>query len=317
MVIATNISIIICCYNSAKQLPNTIKHIFELEWVDIKIEIIIVNNRSIDSTSEIAVLELNRYSKKIDYQIVYESKPGLNNARKRGCEVANYDWLLFCDDDNWLNYDYITNFSKNLIQFPSLEIIGCGISNPVFEKQPKKWFYTYQYLCAIFNIEQKGKTVMISNSMEEESFVCGAGMFVKKSLINEYFLDQNLKLEGRVGNQLSSGEDTDLVWFALTKNHSVGQFSNLKLQHYITTNRITKEYIVRLYKGINFSFALLNYKYKSINKKPKIFEFIYHYVNNLLHFNFLISRLIYAEFMGKYKAFRYLKKFDASSSHHF
>ena len=298
-------------------MPRTIEHIFKVENTEAQIEVIIVDNCSTDTTSKVAEFELNRYLKKIDYHIVHESKPGLYNARKRGCQVANYEWLLFCDDDNWLECDYIINFLKNLNQYPHLKIFGCGISNPVFEKQPQKWFYSYQYLCAIFNIEEKKKNVMISNSIEEESFVCGAGMFVNKSLIYDYILDQNLKLEGRVGNQLSSGEDTDLVWFALAKNQAVGQFSNLKLQHYITANRITKVYIVRLYKGINFSFSLLDYKYKSTTKTPKVFEFIYHYLNNLLHFNFLISRLIYAEFIGRYKAYRYIKKFDASTPHYF
>ena len=279
-----------------------------MENNEAQIEVIIVDNCSTDATAELAKFELNRYSKKIHYQIVHESKPGLNNARKRGCEVANHDWLLFCDDDNWLESDYIINFLKNLREFPSLQIVGCGISTPVFEQKPEKWFYRYQYLYAIFNIEERKKNEIISNSMEEESFVCGAGMFVKKSLMNDYFLDQNLKLEGRVGNQLSSGEDTDLVWFALSNNLRVGQFSNLKLKHYITANRVTKAYIVRLYKGINFSFALLDYKYKSVIQKPNLFEFIYHYINNLFHFNLLISRLIYAEFMGRYKAYRYIEK---------
>jgi len=302
-----SISIIICCYNSAKRLPKTIEHIFEMENIEDQIEIIIVDNCSTDETSKIAEVELNRHSKKISYQMVYESKPGLNNARKKGSEAANYEWLLFCDDDNWLENDYLINFLKNLKEFPSLQIVGCGISTPVFEEQPEKWFERYQYLCAIFDIKERKKNVMISNSLEEESFVCGAGMFVRKGFMNNYFLDQNLKLQGRVGNQLSSGEDTDLVWFALSNNLHVGQFSNLKLKHYITANRVTKAYIVRLYKGINFSFALLDYKYKTITKNPNIFEFIYNYFNNLFHFNFLISRLIYAEFVGRYKAYRYIK----------
>ncbi|WP_231490264.1 glycosyltransferase [Pedobacter sp. Leaf170] len=302
-----DISIIICCYNSAERLPKTIEHISKIENIESQIEIIIVDNCSTDATSKVAELELNRYSKNIDYHIVHESRPGLYNARKRGCQVANYDWLLFCDDDNWLERDYIINFLKNLNEYPHLEIFGCGISNPVFEKQPQKWFYKYQYLCAIFNIEERKKNVMISNSMEVESFVCGAGMYVRKEFINAYFSDYRFKLVDRIGEALSSGGDTDLVWFALSNNLHVGQFSNLKLQHYITANRITKKYIIRLYMGISFSFALLDYKYKSTTKKPRVFEFFYHYVNNLLHFNFLISRLIYAEFIGRYKAYRYIQ----------
>jgi len=62
-----SISVIICCYNSAKRLPKTIEHIFEMENNEAQIEVIIVDNCSTDATAELAKFELNRYSKKIKF----------------------------------------------------------------------------------------------------------------------------------------------------------------------------------------------------------------------------------------------------------
>src|SRR5262245_41018784 len=102
------VSVIVCCYNSADRLPETLKHIAMQNVPDsILWEVIIVNNNSTDETEKVAISEWSRYHLSVPFKVVNESKPGLNFARKKGVENAGFSLLLFCDDDNWLDEDYL------------------------------------------------------------------------------------------------------------------------------------------------------------------------------------------------------------------
>lgn len=53
--IRAGVSIVICCYNSASRLPETLQHIAEQEVAaNISWEVIVVDNASTDNTQEIA-----------------------------------------------------------------------------------------------------------------------------------------------------------------------------------------------------------------------------------------------------------------------
>src|ERR1700679_3060772 len=99
------ISVIICCYNSAKRLTQTLDHIFRQKNLVFDWEVIVVDNASTDSTSLIAEQLLSASLHKDKFKIVFEVTPGLIFARKKGVSVAQFDRLLFCDDDNWLAHD--------------------------------------------------------------------------------------------------------------------------------------------------------------------------------------------------------------------
>src|SRR4051812_31837833 len=104
----TGVSIIICCFNSAKRLPETIRHVALQENLDnIKWEVIIVDNNSTDKTIAVAKKEWTKYCLDIPFTVVQENRQGLSFARKKGVEMAKYDLLIFCDDDNWLQEDYM------------------------------------------------------------------------------------------------------------------------------------------------------------------------------------------------------------------
>src|SRR4051794_7116729 len=98
------ISIIICCYNSSKRLPATLKHIAQQKMrSNILWEVIVVDNNSADDTKEVAVREWRKYNLSVPFKVVTEQKQGLIHAREKGYAEAAYQLLLFCDDDNWLD----------------------------------------------------------------------------------------------------------------------------------------------------------------------------------------------------------------------
>ncbi|MFC4211321.1 glycosyltransferase [Pedobacter lithocola] len=300
------ISIIICCYNSATRLPKTIQHLAELQLnSSLSVEVIIVDNASTDDTSIKATIELVKYN--LEYKIIKEPKPGLNNARKKGAIIAKNKWLLFCDDDNWLDKNYILNFIQNLHAYPNLKVIGCGISEAVYEQQPAKWFYNYKHLCAIFDLNNENKQVNISKSEKDTCWVCGAGIFIDKSALMAYFEEENLILFGRTGNDLMSGEDVDILKFMIKKKHEVGQFTNLQLKHYIPKHRISRNYILRLSRAMTFSSEILVFKSKNLIIKPNILTLFKISIRRIWELNWFETIKAYYDFRGRIDAFKYLK----------
>ncbi len=134
------ISIIICCYNSASRLPETLNHIAALRVPDtIKWEIIVVNNASTDNTKEVAQREWDQYACSAAFKIVDEHKIGLSSARMKGIGEARYEYFLFCDDDNWLDDNYIELAYTIMEENPFIGVLG-GQSEGVYEGNPPDWF---------------------------------------------------------------------------------------------------------------------------------------------------------------------------------
>ena len=125
------VSIIICCYNSALRLPETLKHL-ALQQTTASWEVIVVNNNSTDATSQVANEEWDKSGVPAIFRIVEEPTPGLAAARNKGIVEAKYDYLIYCDDDNWLSPNYVADVYELFEKDSTIGIIG-GNGTPVTE----------------------------------------------------------------------------------------------------------------------------------------------------------------------------------------
>ncbi len=107
--ILEGVSVIICCYNGSSRLPMTLTHLAtqrvpkSLKW-----EVLLIDNASTDGSASIAQKIWDELLPDSElFRIILEPKAGQHFARIRGAKEAQYDLLLFCDDDNWLDPDYI------------------------------------------------------------------------------------------------------------------------------------------------------------------------------------------------------------------
>lgn len=236
------ISIIICTYNGKTKLEKTLSAIKHLQSI-CPWELIIVDNASTDGCDEYATSLLKESF--LDWQICYESKPGLMNARLCGLNVAKYDILLYCDDDNALQNDYLVIGYELLNKNNSIGAIGgCGF--PVFEAEKPSWFDKYSHSFAVG--PQAGKDGHINNYPAE---VYGAGTFFRKKVLLK-FLDKGFKsgLSGRTGSNLVSGEDVEWCFLIQLLGYEIWYDHRLKFQHEMPSDRMNWEYYLRLKKGI-------------------------------------------------------------------
>src|SRR4051812_30970478 len=104
----SDISIIICVHNGAKRILPTLQAIAAQNIPPgLVCELLIVDNASTDSTSEIVSEYWNSTKSSIPLRIIHEPKPGKANALITGYNNATHELMLLCDDDNHLQPDYL------------------------------------------------------------------------------------------------------------------------------------------------------------------------------------------------------------------
>ena len=113
-------SIIICTHNRAARLNETLSSLASMSIdADCSFEVIIVDNRSEDYTSQI----VTNWADRLPIVYIYELRLGLSHARNRGVAASRGRFILFTDDDCIVDFDWLGTGMRLLSGAP-LQIIG-------------------------------------------------------------------------------------------------------------------------------------------------------------------------------------------------
>ena len=276
MPVYKSISIIICFYNAQDRLKETLEHIKQLKINNYSVELILINNNSTDQSELIIRNTLESFSG-FPWLIIKEPTPGLTPARIKGIASARSEVVLFCDDDNWLNEDYIIVGMNRLNSERNIGILG-GLGEPVSVVNFPSWFEENQNFYAV------GPQFDAAGIVRgKRNVVYGAGMFMVKDYFNK-IVSVGFKpiSSDRIGNQLSSGGDSELCLAFQLAGYIIYYDDNLKFKHYIEKKRLTNDYLIRLKKGMSesrfvtrFYLDYLNGVYPKISRSFWIKELIY------------------------------------------
>lgn len=237
------ISVIICCYNSALRLPETLQHLsLQITPPELKWEVIVVDNASTDNTAELAEKTWQELSNNNPLTVVKEIKPGLSAAREKGVEIAKYEYLIFCDDDNWLDERYLQESYKILSENKKVGATG-GQGIAISDVEFPEWFEQYKHSFAI------GKQAERSSDVSERMYLWGAGLAFKKRLFTRAFFNLPSLLTDRKGETLSSGGDSEICLRLLLMGYTLYYSEKLKYKHFIPSQRLTIDYREKLYQG--------------------------------------------------------------------
>ena len=91
------ISIVIPIYNAEKSIYKLTEKIYEI-FKDIEIEIILVNDNSLDDSHNECVKILSKFNKTTTY-LKLGKNMGEHNALMAGLNYAKGDWVIAMDDD--------------------------------------------------------------------------------------------------------------------------------------------------------------------------------------------------------------------------
>jgi cellulose synthase/poly-beta-1,6-N-acetylglucosamine synthase-like glycosyltransferase len=199
--------------------------------------------------------------------------PGKTAALQLGFAKAKYDYLLICDDDNWLKYDYLQLVYEIMSTNPKIGALG-GKSEPACESKPPDWFESAgsAYATGI----QHNKTGTLDKNWE---VLWGAGMALNRKALNK--LDStNFKylLTTKRGKQMVSGEDDEICHALKLIDYQIWYDSRLELKHFIPQTRLNELYLKRLMYGSATAILacepyqrMLAYK-QNLSDEPKSFS---------------------------------------------
>jgi len=265
-------SIVVCCYNSVSRLPETLAHLAKLDYPSHLLELILVDNASKDNTAQFAQSTWTELGNPYSYRSLYEGQAGQAFARQTGIKAAQNDYILFVDDDNWLAEDYLKEASQLLEQNPFIGVLGGKISG-VFETPPPKWMKPIKpFKSLIANLAIHSDAHQYGFLERKSAFVFGAGSFYKRDILQQLFAQAIIPLiSGRTKEVLISGDDEELCLLMRLAGCIIYCSEKLKMQHFITSNRLTWSYFHRLYLGFGYGNGIL--------------QFYHYYLENGFHQN--------------------------------
>jgi glycosyltransferase involved in cell wall biosynthesis len=212
----------------------------------------------IDNASSRPVREICDLSWHPNSRHVREEKLGLVPARLRGIRESTGSALLFVDDDNVLQSDYLGEALRIAREWPILGVWG-GHVQGVFEVEPSSEALEYLWMLGVRNVA----TVQWSNAtfFDNHAIPIGAGMCVRRPVALRYATAvtnspyrQSLD---RKGPGLVSGGDIDLALTACDAGLGTGVFPTLVVHHLIPGHRVEPQYIIRLAENIAYGALLL------------------------------------------------------------
>lgn len=255
------ISIIICTYNGAGRIEETIlaaaaqQFTFQLPW-----EIIVVDNASTDNTASVVRQVLGGLgSQKELIELDYEAKPGKIYALHRGVDRARYTYFIICDDDNRLARNYAQTAFEVLDVDPAVGAVG-GQSEADTAGEPlPEWFFSIQGDYAV------GAQGNRTGDVSARGYLWGAGMASRTDLYKAVYREYPSFLTGRNGQMLTAGEDSEYCQRLLLKGYKLWYDERLLFRHYIPPQRLQPAYREGLLKGLHASDVILD-KYRFANQ---------------------------------------------------
>ena len=255
-----NLSVIICAHNPRPDYFRCVLDALRNQSLPLtQWELLLVDNASKEPLRTSWDISWHPHGRHI-----FESKLGLAYARQTGIEQAAAEILVFVDDDNVLESNYLSEVVKIGHQWPRLGIWGSNSISAKFEIPPSDSLKSYLPYLAL----RGAKTTCWTNVATcREAIPCGAGLCVRANVAKAYAQiakQSSIKISGRTGDQLLGGEDHEIALVACKIGWGMGLFPELKVIHLIPKERVAEGYLVKLCENYQVSDYLLAYKWQGV-----------------------------------------------------
>lgn len=251
-------SIIICTYNGGKKIKHVLDCVLRQNEFSEKVEaLLVVDNNSSDETSNV-IKEYSKVNDKIKY--LFESKPGLSNARACGVRNCNSEWIIFLDDDNYIEQDWTKGANSYIANHPDVGAFNGNVI-PIFNREltsdeQVRLDIVYLGLACTSSSEK----LLYHDPKKWLPF--GAGLVIRTEPLKKLLNNGWLKSEGRKHNSIISGEDTEMVLHIVLSGYSTGFCNDIILRHDVGVKRLEMDYLKKLY----YSFGVAHYRIISSKK---------------------------------------------------
>jgi glycosyltransferase involved in cell wall biosynthesis len=234
MAMSGGVSVVICCHNSARRLPETLRHLAAQEVpAGVAWEVLIIDNASSDDTA-VTARRCWPVPSPVPLRIVNEPRLGIGTARFRSFTEASYDIVSFLDDDNWVGPDWIKNVADFFREHQDASAVG-GPSRAAHEDTPPPWFAGVSGAYAIGSLHSSGD---ITES--EGTLLWTAGMSLRREKALE-LVARGFRFIACGGSLLAlkTGEDVELCYALRALGGRIYFDSRFAIEHFMPKDRLT------------------------------------------------------------------------------
>lgn len=250
-------SIVICAYNPDERLlKRCLNAVYNLDIAGISTEVILVDNNSQVPVETLSYVR--EYLAKISsMKIILVVKQGVKYARIAAIEQATGKYIVYFDYDNEPESNYLQELKKLNAQYPQVGALGPGDVTVDFIDGIDKTMESY---ARIAFQERHEETIKFASIPEWQPYYpFGTGLCTFAFLLKEYVQmakQEKFTMPGRKADQLTSGEDTQMVLFGISKGYFAGVSPELKIRHIIPGSRTNIKYLQRLAYGTGLCYHI-------------------------------------------------------------
>jgi glycosyltransferase involved in cell wall biosynthesis len=251
------ISAIVCTHNGRKVLKKALQSLVGQTLYKKDYEILVVDNASTDGSREI----IRQFEKEENLHYIFESNLGLSHARNTGWQQSQGDIIAFLDDDAVACPEWLERIIAAFGREPQAGAVG-GRVMPIWEAPMPRWV-SDKMLRALSVIDWSETPVFL----DEQQFLVGANIsFPKKLLEKVGGFSSEL---GRKGKCLLSNEESLLVLKIKESGYKVYYDPQIKVDHLIPANRLSKGWFRKRFYWQGISDSLLENRDNDLSRKEK------------------------------------------------
>lgn len=228
------VSTVVCCHDSAAVIETTIRALARQDVpANLGYEVILVDNNCGDRTVDLAKAAWE--GARFPMRVVTERTPGLIHARRKGVSAAAFDAVLFVDDDNVLEPDWVARLPGLFRRMPNVGIVGGRNIAEIGGEKPA-WFDRFQ---AMYACGPRAEGAVLNPKK-----IFGAGLAFRTEAVRSALSSSPpMVLTGRIASRPSLGEDSELVMRCRLSGWDFYYEPSLLLRHRILARRLRRPYL--------------------------------------------------------------------------
>lgn len=230
-------TVALCTHNHADRLERTLADLAGLKEPEAGWEFLVIDNGCRDATPEL----LARHVWPEGWQVrgVREEKLGLSNARNRAIAEARGEYVIFMDDDETADPDWLCAYER-LIRATQPDAFGSRI-RVLYEDQRPAWLT--DELSAFLGELNRAET--ITPLTDPYTSFNGGNFGIRKAVCQQVGLFDDML--GRKGRTNIGGEEVDFYRRLITHGFKVWWTPEAVIYHRIQASKLKRAYFLDLH----------------------------------------------------------------------
>jgi glycosyltransferase involved in cell wall biosynthesis len=240
---ALHLTVAVCTWNRCALLAKTLEQMTRLVIPpEVTWELLVVNNRSTDSTDEV----ITSYEGRLPIRRCWEPTPGLSNARNRALSEATGEYILWTDDDIFVDEGWVVGYARAFRRWPKAAVFG-GPIEPLFEGPPPDWIpRVMDHIGPVYGRQTLGDTPVPLAPARVGAGPYGGNMAMRRDALLRFPFDPDL---GVRHGEYAIGEETEVIRRMLEAGHAGWWTPEAGVRHWVPRSSQTLGYVRRWMVG--------------------------------------------------------------------